>query len=67
MREIESMMRVESGDIAVLGGLMEDRLDNRTGACQAWAIFRFSARYSTPATTRREDGTCRSPAPDGDQ
>ena len=31
MREIESMMRVESGDIAVLGGLMEDRLDNRTG------------------------------------
>ena len=30
-REIESMMRVESGDIAVLGGLMEDRLDNRTG------------------------------------
>ncbi|HRL78652.1 MAG TPA: pilus (MSHA type) biogenesis protein MshL [Candidatus Accumulibacter phosphatis] len=31
MREIESMMRVESGDIAVLGGLMEDRLDNRLG------------------------------------
>ncbi|WP_245754599.1 type II secretion system protein GspD [Candidatus Accumulibacter aalborgensis] len=31
MREIESMMRIESGDIAVLGGLMEDRLDNRTG------------------------------------
>ena len=31
MREIESMMRVESGDIAVLGGLMEDRLDNRDG------------------------------------
>ena len=31
MREIESMLRVESGDIAVLGGLMEDRLDNRTG------------------------------------
>jgi general secretion pathway protein D len=30
-REIESMLRVESGDIAVLGGLMEDRLDNRTG------------------------------------
>ncbi|WP_313950804.1 type II and III secretion system protein [Accumulibacter sp.] len=30
-REIESMMRVESGDIAVLGGLMEDRLDNRSG------------------------------------
>jgi MSHA type pilus biogenesis protein MshL len=31
MREIESMMRIESGDIAVLGGLMEDRLDNRVG------------------------------------
>ncbi|MCP5227737.1 pilus (MSHA type) biogenesis protein MshL [Accumulibacter sp.] len=31
MREIESIMRVESGDIAVLGGLMEDRLDNRDG------------------------------------
>jgi MSHA type pilus biogenesis protein MshL len=31
MREIESMLRVESGDIAVLGGLMEDRLDNRDG------------------------------------
>jgi MSHA type pilus biogenesis protein MshL len=31
MREIESIMRVESGDIAVLGGLMEDRLDNSTG------------------------------------
>jgi general secretion pathway protein D len=31
MREIESVMRIESGDIAVLGGLMEDRLDNRDG------------------------------------
>jgi len=31
MREIESMLRIESGDIAVLGGLMEDRLDNRLG------------------------------------
>lgn len=30
-REIESVMRVESGDIAVLGGLMEDRLDNQDG------------------------------------
>jgi general secretion pathway protein D len=30
-REIESMMRVRSGDIAVLGGLMEDRLENRSG------------------------------------
>jgi general secretion pathway protein D len=30
-REIESMLRIESGDIAVLGGLMEDRMDNKTG------------------------------------
>lgn len=27
-REIESLMRIGSGDIAVLGGLMEDRLNN---------------------------------------
>ena len=30
-REIESMMRINSGDIAVLGGLMEDRMDNKNG------------------------------------
>jgi len=30
-REIESMLRVDSGDIAILGGLMEDRLENRNG------------------------------------
>ncbi|ACV33971.1 type II and III secretion system protein [Candidatus Accumulibacter phosphatis] len=30
-REIESMLRVESGDIAVLGGLMEDRIGNTVG------------------------------------
>ena len=30
-REIESVMRVASGDIAVLGGLMEDRIDYNTG------------------------------------
>lgn len=30
-REIESLMRIESGDVAVLGGLMEDRMDNKTG------------------------------------
>ena len=29
-REIESMLRVRSGDIAVLGGLMEDRMDNKS-------------------------------------
>ena len=30
-REIESMLRIQSGDIAVLGGLMEDRMDNSSG------------------------------------
>jgi MSHA type pilus biogenesis protein MshL len=30
-REIESMMRIESGDIAVLGGLMQDSIDNKSG------------------------------------
>jgi general secretion pathway protein D len=30
-REIESILRVESGEIAVLGGLMEDRVDYATG------------------------------------
>lgn len=30
-REIESMMRVRSGEIAVLGGLMEDQLENKSG------------------------------------
>ncbi len=30
-REIESVLRLRSGEIAVLGGLMEDRLDRDTG------------------------------------
>lgn len=30
-REMESMLRIESGGIAVLGGLMEDRMDNKSG------------------------------------
>jgi len=30
-REIESILRVQSGNIAVLGGLMEDRMDNKNG------------------------------------
>jgi general secretion pathway protein D len=30
-REIESVLRVSSGDVAVLGGLMEDRVDYKTG------------------------------------
>lgn len=30
-REIESIMRVTSGDIAILGGLMEDRIEYNTG------------------------------------
>jgi general secretion pathway protein D len=31
-RELESMMRVENGEIAVLGGLMQDEVDYRTDA-----------------------------------
>ncbi len=30
-REIESIMRVNDGEIAVLGGLMEERIDNKNG------------------------------------
>src|SRR5574338_430382 len=30
-REIESVLRLRSGEVAVLGGLMEDRLDYKTG------------------------------------
>ncbi len=30
-REIESILRVSNGDVAVLGGLMEDRVDYKTG------------------------------------
>lgn len=30
-RELESVLRVSNGDIAVLGGLMEDRIDYKTG------------------------------------
>lgn len=40
-REIESMLRVESGDIAVLGGLMEDRQDNRTGRVPGFGDIPF--------------------------
>ncbi|MBS1159194.1 MAG: type and secretion system protein [Proteobacteria bacterium] len=29
-REVESVMRIASGDIAILGGLMEDRIDHQT-------------------------------------
>ena len=35
------MMRVESGDIAVLGGLMEDRLDNRDGRMPGFGDIPF--------------------------
>lgn len=30
-REIESILRIENGETAILGGLMEDRIDYRTG------------------------------------
>jgi hypothetical protein len=68
MREIESMMRVESGDIAVLGGLMEDRLDNRDRAPagpRRYPVYRRSVQY--PQQLVVEDRAGRSDAPDGDQ
>ena len=40
-REIESLMRIESGDIAVLGGLMEDRMDNKTGRVPGFGDIPF--------------------------
>lgn len=30
-REIESILRIENGETAILGGLMEDRIDYKTG------------------------------------
>jgi type II secretory pathway component GspD/PulD (secretin) len=53
MREIESMMRVESGDIAVLGGLMEDRLDNRTGRLPGLGDIPFLGEVFNTRSTRR--------------
>ena len=35
-REIESILRVSDGDIAVLGGLMQDNIDYRTDAVPAY-------------------------------
>ena len=40
-REIESLMRIESGDIAVLGGLMEDRSDYKTGRVPGFGDIPF--------------------------
>ena len=57
-REIESVMRVNSGEIAVLGGLMEDGVNWKTGsttrlaACPSSAPCPSSAKPSPTATTR---------------
>jgi type II secretory pathway component GspD/PulD (secretin) len=66
MREIESMMRIESGDIAVLGGLMEDRLDNRDGRLPGLGDIPFHWRgFQYPLKLLGQVGTRGSPAPDG--
>ena len=52
-REIESVMRVNSGEIAVLGGLMEDGVNWKTGRVPLIGQIPLSASYLPRATTRR--------------
>ncbi|MDR3352897.1 MAG: hypothetical protein LBO00_07865 [Zoogloeaceae bacterium] len=46
-REIESILRVESGEIAVLGGLMEDRVDTRSGRVPILGDLPFAGELFT--------------------
>ncbi|WP_428826882.1 pilus (MSHA type) biogenesis protein MshL [Azonexus sp. IMCC34842] len=46
-REIESVMRVASGDIAVLGGLMEDRIEYNTGRIPLLGQIPFAGELVT--------------------
>ncbi|UCV04442.1 pilus (MSHA type) biogenesis protein MshL [Dechloromonas denitrificans] len=46
-REIESVMRVASGDIAVLGGLMEDRIEYNTGRLPLLGQIPFAGELVT--------------------
>lgn len=52
-REIESIMRVNDGEIAVLGGLMEERIDNKNRADPGVGAVPCWASYSTTAITLR--------------
>lgn len=56
-REMESVIRVHSGQIAVMGGLMQDTMDNRTDAVPGlsqlpWVGDAF--KYRSDATTKTE-------------
>ena len=56
-REIESIMRVEDGEIAVLGGLMEERADYKTGRVPGVGKIPFFGEIFTQrnnATTKSE-------------
>lgn len=56
-REIESIMRVEDGEIAVLGGLMEERADYKTGQVPGVGKIPFFGEIFTQrnnATTKSE-------------
>jgi general secretion pathway protein D len=46
-REIESILRLSSGEIAVLGGLMEDRVDYKTGRVPVLGQIPFAGEVFT--------------------
>ena len=52
-REIESVLRVSNGDVAVLGGLMEDRVDYRTGRIPIIGAIPGLGEMFTTRGTRR--------------
>ncbi len=54
-REIESVLRLSSGEIAVLGGLMEDKLDYDTGRIPLLGAIPILGEFFT----RRENSTQR--------
>tara|TARA_R110001583_G_scaffold195118_1_gene369442 strand:+ start:178036 stop:179769 length:1734 start_codon:yes stop_codon:yes gene_type:complete len=54
-REIESVLRLASGEIAVLGGLMEDKLDYDTGRIPLLGAIPFLGEFFT----RRENSAQR--------
>ena len=54
-REIESILRIASGDIALLGGLMEDRTSQQTGQVPGLAdIPLFGELFTTRKNSSRK-------------
>lgn len=49
-REIESVLRLKSGEVAVLGGLMEDRIDYSTGRVPVLGAIPFFGEAFTKRT-----------------